>query len=58
MKLRYTPNKKAKAFAPGLRPGQVVEVSKEEGERLLATGAFEVLEEPKAKQRKSKGGKQ
>ncbi len=56
MKLRYAPNKNAKAFAPGLRPGQVVEVSKEEGERLLATGAFEVLEEPKPK-RKSKGGK-
>lgn len=52
MKLRYTPNKNAQAFAPGLRPGQVIEVSKEEGERLLATGAFERVEGPK-----KKGGK-
>ena len=57
MKLRYTPNKDAKAFAPGLRPGQVLEVDREEGLRLLETGAFEPIEEPKAKQKKSKGGK-
>lgn len=57
MRIRYAPKKNAKAFAPGLRPGQVLEVSKEEGERLLATGAFEALEEPKAKTKKAKGGK-
>ena len=53
MKVRYAPKPEAKAFAPGLRPGQVLEVSKEEGQRLLATGAFEAVEEPK----KKKGGK-
>jgi len=57
LRIRYAPKKNAKAFAPGLRPGQVLEVSKEEGERLLATGAFEALEEPKAKTKKAKGGK-
>jgi len=56
LKLRYTPKPGAKAFAPGLRPGQVLEVSKEEAKRLLETGAFEPVEEPKTKQ-KSKGGK-
>ncbi len=56
MRVRYTPKPEAKAFAPGLRPGQVLEVSKEEGKRLLATGAFEAVEEPKGKTKK-KGGK-
>jgi len=54
LKLKYTPNKDAKAFAPGLRPGQVLEVNREEGLRLLETGAFEPIEEPK---KKGKGGK-
>ena len=51
------PKKDAKAFAPGLRPGQVLEVDREEARRLLATGAFEALEKPKAKTKKVKGGK-
>ena len=57
MKLKYTPKPEAKAFAPGLRPGQVLEVDREEASRLLATGAFEALEKPKAKTKKAKGGK-
>lgn len=57
MRIRYVPKKDAKAFAPGLRPGQVLEVDREEARRLLATGAFEALEKPKAKTKKAKGGK-
>ena len=56
MKVRYAPNKHAKAFAPGLRPGQVLEVDKDEAKRLLATGAFEAVEGPKGRTKK-KGGK-
>ena len=55
MKLKYTPKPEAKAYAPGLRPGQVLEVSAAEGKRLLATGAFEEVKEPTSK--KQKGGK-
>ncbi len=44
-KVRYTP-KQGGAFAPTLEPGQVIEVSFEEAEHLVATGAFERLEAP------------
>lgn len=38
--VKYTPKADARVIAPGLKPGQVLEVSSGEAERLLATGQF------------------
>lgn len=53
MRLRYAPNPKAKAFHPDLKPGEVVEVSKDEAKRLIETGAFEPVKDEK---KSKKGG--
>jgi len=44
-KVKYVP-KRGGVFAPTLEPGQVIEVSHDEAEHLVATGAFERLEAP------------
>ena len=52
-KVKYAPKPDSKAFAPDLRPGEVINVSKDEAKRLIETGAFEPVKDEK---KSKKGG--
>lgn len=53
MRVKYEPEG-ARVFTPGLRPGDVIDVSNDEAKRLIATGAYRPVEE---KKKTPKGGR-